>query len=79
MRRALIMTESGAAAVTNHLFLPLYRQTTVEFFSFLPTDKSASHHYTAKITVSFFTFQPGDLLLESLKSNNFNDGISVNL
>ena len=61
------MTESGAAAVTDQL----YRQTTVEFFSFLLTDKSASHHYTAKITVSFITSQSQDL--ESLKSNIFNE------
>ena len=64
---------------SSQTILSLYPQTTVEFFSFLPTDKSASHHYTAEITVSFFTFQSQDLLLESLKSNNFNDGISVNL
>ena len=82
----LIMTESGGGTVTSpdhlrpsSLSLSFYPQTTVEFFSFLPTDKSASHHYTAEITVSFFTFQSQDLLLESLKSNNFNDGISVNL
>ena len=62
------MTDSGAA-VTDHL----YRQTTVEFFPFLPGDKSASHHYTAKITVLFFTPQSQYLLLESFISNNLNE------